>query len=465
MKTLIATSVLAALLASGVAVMAQKQNDDYLGLPGDNLNLYAVMTLFQESKTLEEFERSLNDENSRINNLDLNGDNLIDYISVFDNVTGNVHNIVLQVAVNKRERQDVAVFTVERDRAGNVFIQLTGDEALYGSNYIIEPVYDDSVYGQIPNPGYTGNASTINGRNITVIRTTSYEIAAWPIITYIYLPDYITWRSSWYWGYYPSYWNPWRPYYWHYYYGYHSNWYNHYYAHYRLCDQHHHNYWNDYYYHPHHSHSAYVSMNIKDGHYKSTYSHPEERKKGETLYSTTHRDNSSQRTKNISMSDQNRRSASEKAEIRQSVSTSKEPSRRSESSAGRTLPGTTTETYRKYLKRTDPVYSTRTGTKNPAEKKSSEPVRSTATSSDRKSGGTTPGHRMSEYRPSADSRISANSRPSGANPRESISGKSSAPARMEAKAQPSQSRSRDSKSDVSQSRSKEFSLKKESSRR
>jgi len=52
--------------------MAQEQNDNYLGLPGDNLNLYAVMTLFQESKTLEEFERSLNDENSRINNLDLN---------------------------------------------------------------------------------------------------------------------------------------------------------------------------------------------------------------------------------------------------------------------------------------------------------------------------------------------------------------------------------------------------------
>ena len=70
MKTLIATSVLAALLASGVAVMAQEQNDDYLGLPGDNLNLYAVMTLFQESKTLEEFEMSLNDENSRIMALD-----------------------------------------------------------------------------------------------------------------------------------------------------------------------------------------------------------------------------------------------------------------------------------------------------------------------------------------------------------------------------------------------------------
>ena len=106
MKTLVAISVLIALLISGVSVMAQTQNEDYLGLPGDNLNLFAVMKLFQESKTLEEFERTLNDENSRINNLDLNNDNYIDYISVFDNVYGDVHNIVLQVAVNEREKQD-----------------------------------------------------------------------------------------------------------------------------------------------------------------------------------------------------------------------------------------------------------------------------------------------------------------------------------------------------------------------
>ena len=330
MKTLIATSVLAALLASGVAVMAQEQNDDYLGLPGDNLNLYAVMTLFQESKTLEEFEMSLNDENSRINNLDLNGDNLIDYINVFDNVNGNVHNIVLQVGVNKRERQDVAVFTVERNRKGNVIIQLTGDEALYGSNYIIEPVFDDSAYGQTPNPGYTGNATTINGPNITRVRTTTYEIASWPIITYIYLPDYVAWRSSWYWGSYPSYWNPWRPYYWHYYYGYHYNWYDHYYANYRLCDHHRDNYWNDYYYHPYHSHSTYVSMNISDGHYKSTYSRPEMRKKGEALYTETHRNNSSRHLDNSIGGSYGRRIVSSTKVERHSEGADRTSSRRNE---------------------------------------------------------------------------------------------------------------------------------------
>ena len=132
------------------------------------------MKLFQESQTLEGFERNLNDENSRINNLDLNGDNFIDYIKVIDYVDRDVHNIVLQVAINKRENQDVAVFTVQRFSNGQVQIQLIGDEALYGRNYIIEPIYDEQYANQTPNPGYTGN--------VAVVRTTYYEIAAWPVI-------------------------------------------------------------------------------------------------------------------------------------------------------------------------------------------------------------------------------------------------------------------------------------------
>jgi len=45
-----------------------------LGLPGDNLDLVAVLDLFQKSKTIEDFEKSLNEEKTGINNLDLNLD-------------------------------------------------------------------------------------------------------------------------------------------------------------------------------------------------------------------------------------------------------------------------------------------------------------------------------------------------------------------------------------------------------
>ncbi len=132
------------------AAIAGRQDypEEYLGLPGDNLNLYAVMNLFQESETLEAFERSLNEENSRINNLDLNNDGYVDYLTVSDYTSGNVHTIVLRSVLDRNEYQDVAVFTVEQLRNGEVQIQLIGDEALYGRNYIVEP-----NYAETPNPG------------------------------------------------------------------------------------------------------------------------------------------------------------------------------------------------------------------------------------------------------------------------------------------------------------------------
>ncbi|MDR2886970.1 MAG: hypothetical protein LBV26_03050 [Bacteroidales bacterium] len=304
MKTIVTAFAMTALLITGSGALAQNNGEDYLGLPGDNLNLYAVMKLFQESETLEGFERSLNDESSRINNLDLNGDSQIDYISVYDNEYNNVHNIVLQVALSRMEKQDVAVFTVERDSYGNISLQLTGDEELYGKNYIIEPV-NGNMAGT-PNPGYTGNAASVNGRNTVTVTTTVVEVSAWPVITYIYRPGYVVWRSSWYWGYYPSYWKPWRPYYWHYYYGYHNNWHDRYYASYHRSAHHRHDYWHRYYYRPHHVYSNTVTRNIRSGHYRTTYSRPDERSRGEALYISTY-GNSNRRQESVRATDASRR--------------------------------------------------------------------------------------------------------------------------------------------------------------
>ncbi len=326
MKKFIITPILVALFTAGTTIMAQDQQEEYLGLPGDNLNLYAVMKLFQESETLEGFERRLNDENSNINNLDLNGDNLVDYIRVIDYVDGDVHTIVLQDAVNERENQDVAVFTVQRYLNGQVQIQLTGDEALYGRDYIIEPIFDDGNPGQTPNPGYNGR---INGRNVPVIRTTTVEIAAWPLVRFIFLPSYHIWHSSWYWGYYPTYWHPWRPYYWHYYYGYHYNWYNDYYGHYRRWNNHRYSGWNDFYYSGKRSHSPNVSVRIQSGNYKNTYSRPDQRRDGEALYSKMHPDQNTRRSDNSSGKSSVRRSDSRSNQERQSAGSRTSTSRRS----------------------------------------------------------------------------------------------------------------------------------------
>jgi hypothetical protein len=276
MKTRILLPMLAMLIFAGTSLMAQNSSKEYLGLPGDNLNLYAVMKIFQESKTLEGFEKALNDPNNKINNLDLNGDGYVDYITVNDFKKGNVHNIVLRDPINQNESQDVAVFTVKRYNNGQVKIQLTGDEALYGKDYIIEPNYFADNSGGTPNPGYIGDGS--------VIYTTPYLIADWPIISYIYTPGYTGWYSSWYWGYYPRWWNPWRPFYWDYYYGYNYNWYRDYAVHYHRCYTHFDNDWHNKYYVHTRVYSPVVAVNINSGHYRYTYQHPETRKEGENDY-------------------------------------------------------------------------------------------------------------------------------------------------------------------------------------
>jgi len=191
MKTIRTISIITLFAAVTSLVAAQDYPDEYLGLPGDNLNLYAVMNLFQESETLEAFERSLNDQEYTINNLDLNGDSFVDYITVSDYVDDNVHTIVLRASLDRNEQQDIAVFVVEKLQNDAVQIQLIGDEALYGPNYIVEP-----IYAETPNPGYSGNAIVSNSSN--------YAVATWPLISYIYNPRYRGWRSAWYWEYYPS---------------------------------------------------------------------------------------------------------------------------------------------------------------------------------------------------------------------------------------------------------------------
>ena len=313
MKALTKLALFALLLVMGFgAVASERYYQERLNMPGDNLNLYAVMKLFQESETLEAFERELNNEENKINNLDLNYNNLIDYIKVIDYVDGDAHTIVLQVAISKYENQDVAVFTVNKDRYGNVQVQLIGDEDLYGKNYIIEPYYEDDVaYNSTPNPGYVGNTRVVNGETVVITRTTYVEVRTWPVVRYIYTPTYVVWRSPWYWDYYPTYWRPWRPYYWDYYYGYHYNWHHHYYGHFRHCNHYRYAHFNDHYYHRHRVYSTTVRTYRDNGKYNYTYSRPELRREGSAEYVRRHGNSSTGRTANNSAVGRTGRASSE----------------------------------------------------------------------------------------------------------------------------------------------------------
>ena len=184
------------LLSATVFSQASADSTELLGLPGDNLDLYAVLTLFQKSKTIEAFEKSLNDEKTGINNLDLNLDKKVDFIKVTTKKDGDAFSFILQVDVTKTETQDVAVILVSKDKKDKVSIQAVGDEDLYGKDYVIEPKGNSSVTA---NPGYTGeNPVTVN-----VPATTTVVVQSAPIVQYVYSPAYVPYYPPYYYGYYP----------------------------------------------------------------------------------------------------------------------------------------------------------------------------------------------------------------------------------------------------------------------
>ena len=196
--------LIAILLTSLLSLPVFSQTGDdtgALGLPGDNLDLYAVLDLFQKSKTIEDFEKSLNLENSKINNLDLDNDKKVDFIKVTTKKDGDDFSFVLQDAVSKTETQDVAVILVSKDKSGKVSMQIVGDKDLYGKNYIVEPK-PAGTGGVTSNPGYTG------ADPVTVdipASTTTVVVQSAPIVQYVYSPAYVPYYPPYYYGYYPPY--------------------------------------------------------------------------------------------------------------------------------------------------------------------------------------------------------------------------------------------------------------------
>jgi len=172
-----------------------------LGLAGDGLDLYAVLDMFQKSKTIESFEKSLNDPKTKINNLDLDLDKKIDFIKVVTekkDKKDESYMFILRVDVTKSESQDVAVILLNRDKDKKVSLQIVGDEDLYGKDYVIEPKGTSPV---TPNPAYKGDdpvTVTVEAQPTTVV------VQQAPIVQYVYSPAYAPYYPPYYYGYYPG---------------------------------------------------------------------------------------------------------------------------------------------------------------------------------------------------------------------------------------------------------------------
>lgn len=179
MKTKILLLTLASTL---LGLQTQAQNNTRVNAANyeisDNLDLRAVASIFGDSRNIEDFERKLNDPEIQISNLDLNNDNEVDYLRVIETVENRTHVVVIQAVLDRDVYQDVATIDLERDRNNNVQIQFVGNEYMYGQNYIYEPVY------------YT-----------TPVIYASF-----------WTTNYRPYVSSYYWNYYPRYYNAWNPY-------------------------------------------------------------------------------------------------------------------------------------------------------------------------------------------------------------------------------------------------------------
>ena len=185
---------------------SQTENDEpLLGLPGDGLDLYAVLDLFQKSKTIEDFEKSLNEEKNGIVNLDLNNDGKVDFIKVVTEQDGDNFLFVLQDDISEKETQDVAVIAVGKDAAGKVTMQIIGDEELYGKDYVVEP-RSETTEAVTANPAYTGDDPvTVNVQATTEV----VVVESTPVVQYVYSPAYVPYYPTYYYGFYPVWWRPW----------------------------------------------------------------------------------------------------------------------------------------------------------------------------------------------------------------------------------------------------------------
>lgn len=194
----------------GVSVAQSTDVQDSTGLPGDNFSLEGALAMFKKAGSPEEFEKLINSEDNKVNNLDLNGDGETDYIKVIDKKESDAHAFILQAAVSETESQDIAVIELEQTGKDEAVLQIVGDEDIYGEQVLVEPAPEKS------------EAKTTSTTNVVV------NVWAWPSVRYVYAPSYVLWVSPWGWRARPVWYRPWRPVHYHVFYPYRAPYRHHY---------------------------------------------------------------------------------------------------------------------------------------------------------------------------------------------------------------------------------------------
>jgi hypothetical protein len=120
--------------------IAEDVYDDEVGgvWAKENLDLLAVGSLLNESVDGASFEKLLNTDEG-VNNLDLNGDGFVDYISVeeFEDRTDDQRGFTLLSRFGPDDVQEIASIIFGRDRPDRrgATLYVRGNDQIYGNNY------------------------------------------------------------------------------------------------------------------------------------------------------------------------------------------------------------------------------------------------------------------------------------------------------------------------------------------
>lgn len=189
----------------GITIMAASVFSQDSDLPGQDFDLEALPGVLENVSTFEDLEKAINEEGNDVNNLDLDGNEEVDYVLIQMENEGDTYIAYLRVAMSETEYQDVATIEMEKQSSTAATFQIVGDEALYGKDYILEPeggVVDISESSSGNSEGKSGPSPYIVPPP-PAVRVT--------ICVGVFRPGFVLFVSPFGFGRHPVWFRPWRP--------------------------------------------------------------------------------------------------------------------------------------------------------------------------------------------------------------------------------------------------------------
>ena len=96
----------------------------------DGLDLQAVGAVLKKAKDAEEFEKLLNDPNVGVNNLDLDENDLVDFIKVTEYGNESVKGFSLTTETATDQEQEIATIEIEKTSNQEADVQIHGNRQI-----------------------------------------------------------------------------------------------------------------------------------------------------------------------------------------------------------------------------------------------------------------------------------------------------------------------------------------------